>query len=267
MRASGVAAPAHRAAGRVLDILERLAAGRSGASLSELSAALGAPKTSLLPLLRTLVDRGYAARAEPARYTIGPRWGEAGPSLRPPRALVEAAHGVLERLTARTAETTFLAVLPPGRADIVYVDKVESPQRIRYTASLGEQRPLYCTATGLALFAFLPEDVRDRHLRALELERYTPRTTTSRALLRRRLDDIRAAGVAVTVDEYVIGAGGAAAPVFDREGRVVAACAVTGPTPRILAHRRLLADSVRRAAREISAALGCRSRRKESPHG
>ena len=246
----------HRAVARVLDILETLSGLPGGASLTELSVALEAPKTSLLPLLRTLVSRGYAARSDSGRYGIGPRWLEAGDRGAVAPDLVEAAHPVLQALTRETGETTFVAVLPPGHADLVYVDKVESPQRIRYSAELGERRPLYCTATGFGLFAFL-EPVRREHLvHTLPLPRHTRRTTTSRDLLRRRLDAIRAAGVAVTVDEFVIGAGGAAAPVYARDGRLVAACAVTGPTARIQAGRRRFAEAVKRAAAEISERLG-----------
>lgn len=246
----------HRAVARVLDILETLAGRPAGASLTELSVTLEAPKTSLLPLLRTLVSRGYAARGESGRYGIGPRWLEAGDPGAVAPDLVEAAHPVLQALTRETGETTFVAVLPPGHSELVYVDKVESPQRIRYSAELGERRPLYCTATGFGLFAFLEPAQREHLARTLPLTRHTRRTTTSRELLRRRLDAIHAAGVAVTVDEFVIGAGGAAAPVYGRDGRLVAACAVTGPTGRIHAGRRRFADAVKRAAAEISERLG-----------
>ena len=246
----------HRAVARVLDILEALSARPAGASLTELAQALGAPKTSLLPLLRTLVGRGYATRGDSGRYAVGPRWLAAGDRAAAAAPdLVEAAHPILQSLTRETGETTFVAVLPPEHSELVYVDKVESPQRIRYSAELGERRPLYCTATGLGLFAFLEPARREGLVRTLHLARHTRRTTTSRELLRRRLQAIRSAGVAVTVDEFVIGAGGAAAPVYGRDGRLVAACAVTGPTARIQAGRRRFAEAARRAAAEITERL------------
>src|SRR5262245_49876962 len=48
---------AHRAAGRVVDILELLATTRDGFALKDLSRRLSTPKSSLLPLLRTLTAR------------------------------------------------------------------------------------------------------------------------------------------------------------------------------------------------------------------
>ena len=56
-------------------------------------------------------------------------------------------------------------------------------------------------------------DVSDL-VRTLQLTRHTRRTTTSRELLRRRLEAIRARAWLVTVDEFVTGAGGAAARVY-----------------------------------------------------
>ena len=46
---------AHRAGGRILDVLEHLAQGGQTLTLADLSHRLGVPKSSMLPLLRTLL--------------------------------------------------------------------------------------------------------------------------------------------------------------------------------------------------------------------
>ena len=48
----------HRATDRVIDILEVTAASREGIPLKDLSLRVETPKSSLLPLLRTLSARG-----------------------------------------------------------------------------------------------------------------------------------------------------------------------------------------------------------------
>ena len=48
----------HRATDRVIDILELTAASREGLPLKDLSLRIETPKSSLLPLLRTLSARG-----------------------------------------------------------------------------------------------------------------------------------------------------------------------------------------------------------------
>jgi DNA-binding IclR family transcriptional regulator len=164
---------------------------------------------------------------------------------------------VLRDVADKSGESVFLGVLTASPPEVVYVDKVESRQRIRYTASLGERRPLYCTAPGLAVFAFLPVTEQGRLLESLDLVPFTDVTITDRAALRVRLDEIRSAGVAVNIDEFIAGAGGVAAPIFDAHGAPVAACTVIGPTPRLLAQRDALVRWVKAAGDAISRGLGC----------
>lgn len=61
----------HRAANRLVDILELLARRREGLALREVSAQLEAPKSSLLPLLRALVARGYLSQGRAGEYRLG----------------------------------------------------------------------------------------------------------------------------------------------------------------------------------------------------
>src|SRR5262249_48238228 len=66
-----VATAPHRAAGRVVDILELLATTRDGFALKDLSRRLSTPKSSLLPLLRTLTARGYLEHVRAGEYQLG----------------------------------------------------------------------------------------------------------------------------------------------------------------------------------------------------
>lgn len=247
---------AHRGAGRVFDILEFLAVSRDGFTLAELSRRLRVPKSSLLALLRTFVDRRYLEQQAGSAYRLGPRAAELG--LRPATEpqLPAAAGPVLRALAEQSGESAFLGVLTPDPPEVVYIDKVESRQGLRYTADLGERRPLYCSAPGLAVFAFLPPPERARVLASLKLRPFTPATLTDRDRLRARLDEIRRTGVVVNVDEFIMGASGIAVPVFDRQGAARAACTVIGPTRRLLAQREALVRAVRAAGETISRSLG-----------
>lgn len=248
----------HRAANRVVDILELLAASRDGLALREVSGQLEAPKSSLLPLLRALTARGYLEQGRAGEYRLGPRALALGTGSRAQRDLVDLARPALSDLMRRTGETVFLGTLASDRAAVVYVDKVESAQIIRYAAGVGDRRPLHATSLGKAILAFLPEEERDEILRALPLDRHTERTVTTVAALRASLDETRRAGVSVSVDELVRGASGVAAPIVDRDGRLVGACSIGGPTDRMRPRLRLLAADVKTTARAVSALLGYR---------
>jgi len=248
----------HRAANRVVDILELVAATRDGLALREVSAELEAPKSSLLPLLRALTARGYLEQGRAGEYRLGPKALELGTGSPAHRELPEVARPALVELMRRTGETVFLGALASDGRSVVYVDKVESEQIIRYAAGVGDRRPLHATSSGKAILAFLPEEQREEILRSLALARHTERTVTSLSALRASLGEIRRTGVCVSVDELVRGASGIAAPIMDRHGRVVGVCTIGGPTDRVRPQLRPLAIEVKATARAISALLGHR---------
>ena len=250
----------HRAANRVVDILELLAISRDGLALREVSARLRAPKSSLLPLLRALTARGYLAQGRALEYRLGPGVLDLGAAAPAHRDLVEVARPAVVDLMRRTGETVFLGTLCSDRASIVYVDKVESDHVIRYAGGVGDRRPLHATSSGKVILAFLSPDEREQVLKSLSLARHTERTVTSLPALRAALEEIRRAGFCVTTDELVPGASGIAAPVFDRYGRVAGACSIGGPTDRVGPRTRTLAIEVTATARTLSAGLGHRPR-------
>jgi IclR family transcriptional regulator, acetate operon repressor len=256
---SAHARPGHRTANRVVDILELLAASRDGLALREISAQLEAPKSSLLPLLRALTARGLLEQGHSGAYRLGSRALGLGSGAAAQRDLVDLARPALLALMRRTDETVFLGVLAGDSLSVVYVDKVDSEQIIRYAAGVGDRRPLHATSTGRAILAFLPVEQREEILRALPLERHTDRTVTSVAALRASLEETQRTGICVSVDEMVRGASGVAAPIFDRHGAVVGACTIAGPTDRLRSRLRQLAAEARDAADAISSLLGHRT--------
>jgi DNA-binding IclR family transcriptional regulator len=248
----------HRATDRVIDILELTAASRDGLPLKDLSLRVETPKSSLLPLLRTLSARGYLEQGRAGEYRLGRRALELAVRSPGRRDLVEAARPALDALMRRTSESAFLTTLAADAAAVVFIDVVETDQLIRYTVTVGQRSPLHATANGKAILAVLPAAEREEILRTVRLKRYTDRTITTLPALRAALDEIRAAGVGVSLDEIVRGASGIAAPVYDRDGRVVGACAVGGPTDRMKPRMRQLTADVKDTARTISLLLGWR---------
>jgi DNA-binding IclR family transcriptional regulator len=257
-RARRGSARAHRAAGRVVDILESVVRSRDGLALRELSVQLEAPKSSLLPLLRTLAARGYLEQGPLGEYRLGPRALELRMGAHAHRELPEVARPALRALMRRTGETVFLGTLSGDGTAVVFVDKVDSDQVIRYTGGVGERRALHATSSGKVILAFLPPAQREKILRALPLRRYTERTVTSLPALRASLDEVRQSGVCFNLDELAVGAAGIAAPIFDRDGQVVGACAIGAPTDRVRPRLKVLATEVKATAHTISACLGHR---------
>jgi DNA-binding IclR family transcriptional regulator len=241
-----------------VDILELMMGSPDGLALRDLAAHLEAPKSSLLPLLRTLVARGYLAQGPLGEYRLGRRALELGMGSPAHGGLPDIARPALRALMQRSGETVFLGTLSADGLAVVFVDKVDSDQVIRYAGGVGDRRPLHATSSGKVILAFLPPPQRDTILRALTLKRYTDRTVTSPAALRAALDEVRQTGVCFNLDELAVGAAGIAAPIFDRDGQVAGACAIGGPTDRVHPRIKALAAEVKATARDISALLGHR---------
>jgi DNA-binding IclR family transcriptional regulator len=110
---------------------------------------------------------------------------------------------------------------------------------------------------GKVLLASLPEEQLDRLLATSVLQRYTPKTVTDPDRLKQELRIVRRQGYAMADEELAIGVRSVAAPIRNREGEVVAAMNITGPTVRFKGRRiGELRRMVIEGARRISALLG-----------
>ena len=157
-------------------------------------------------------------------------------------------------LAQEVGETVNLAILS-GR-DALYLDQVAGPAALSPHNWAGQRIPLHATSDGKVLLAYLPEADLAECLTP-PLARFTGRTITAAADFSRLLAEVRRQGYATAVEELEAGLTALAAPVRNVEGVVVASISASGPSFRIPADRiPILADSVRRAAAEVSRRLG-----------
>lgn len=220
-----------RSSARVVAALEALTRSEEGLGLAELSLAVGAPKSSLLGILRSLVALGYLAHSH-GLYRLGPRSFRLAADMLAVRRFPTLVRPVLQDLHARTLETVFLVQLDPVARRVTYVEGIDSPNPIRYTVPTGTTRPLYVSAGGLMLLAFQDPGFIDTYLGSVTLDPLTPRTITDVGQLRLRLQTIRRDGFAVSLGETVPGAAGLAAPIFNADGTVTAGLLIAAPIER-----------------------------------
>lgn len=123
--------------------------------------------------------------------------------------------------------------------------------------TIGTRRPVYCSAIGKALVAFLPEPELTELLTSLTFERRTSQTITNVDRFRRELVRVRELGYAVDNEEFEEGLRCLAAPIFNHRGRVIATIGISGPTHRLNSETMpALAEAVKDAAAAISRELG-----------
>jgi DNA-binding IclR family transcriptional regulator len=171
-------------AANVLDLLEYFAETRKPATLTEVSEALGWPRSSTYNLLSTLVDRGYLYEPH-NRFGLypSPRWLALAQAVADAQPLPRAVYTMVNELVDETGETCAIGAAAGLQAIFIHV--VESPSDVRYTAPVGHRLPIHATATGRAILAQYSKTERDWLLKRVQFERYTASTLMS-------IDDVEA---------------------------------------------------------------------------
>jgi DNA-binding IclR family transcriptional regulator len=237
---------------RALAALDLLSTG-GAATVRDLAAGLGVPRTTTYRILNTLEAGGAVRRDAEGRYVPGPRllaWARAVPSS---ADLARLAAAALEALAAEARATAKLSVLDGDAALVVAV--APGPGAYSVVTQVGRRFPLHAGAASKVLAAHLPPPARAALLRR-KLERATARTITDPARLAAVLAAVRRDGIATDHAEYAEGVHAMAAPVLGPDGACAAAVSLAhlpGEPPARLA---ALEAALRAAARRISREIG-----------
>jgi DNA-binding IclR family transcriptional regulator len=245
---------------KALNILEVLAEGEESAyTLTQLSRRLHLHISTVHRLLVNLVGHGFVEEAPGSRgYQLSFKVLRMGLRVLDRLDFRLVAQPLLRELNQLTKEAVQLAILQETRA--IPIEKFGSPQPVGLEARLGGVMPLHCTGVGKILLAYQSGAFLNQIARTPGLRRFTPRTITNLAKLKRELEEIREEGYALEQEEAVAGLRCVAGPVFDHTGRVVAAFSVVGPATRITPERLPeIARLVRATSQQISFRLGYRA--------
>lgn len=190
----------HRSTTRILDILEYIASLDNGhITLPMISKELDAPKSSLYPMLQTLVQRGYLTYDDRTyEYSIGSKCYEIGVKYINNGNLSQEIDNILQYITDTCQETCHLAELNGN--EVFYINKKDSPQSIRMFSSPGKKLPAYATGLGKALLSEKSDEEIDE-LYSKGLYAITEHTITSLDELKRQLKEIRKTGFAYEIEE------------------------------------------------------------------
>ncbi|MEO8310113.1 MAG: IclR family transcriptional regulator [Caldimonas sp.] len=225
-------------AANVLDLIEFFAAHKRPAALAEIAKHFEWPRSSTFNLLGTLASRGYLyePRARGGYYP-SPLWLSLLQQIERAEPIPDQFRALLRAVVERSGETAVLAATSGTCA--VFIDAVESPNAIRYTAPTGKLIPLHVTATGRALLSLLSPADRAGLLRRATFERYTPTTLMSVAAVEKEIQRSLQRGWFEGAAEYTIDLGGVALPlqVPHRQFAVL----VAGPMSRVKTRSKELA--------------------------
>jgi DNA-binding IclR family transcriptional regulator len=215
-----------------IKLLTAIADAETPPSARDLSDQTMLPRPTVYRLLAALTEAGLV------------RQSSAGHTYQLGAALVTIAHRALDQMDIRdiahehllklrddTGETVHLAVF--SNDAMLYVDNIESRERVRMKCSLGVSVPLHTTAVGKAYLAFSPEQQRESALARLQLDDVTGHSITSRETLRAQIAEAARRGWTTDEEENERDIFCFGAPILDRRGNAVAAASISIPRFRL----------------------------------
>lgn len=240
---------------RGLGLLNLFAKMEKGLPAAEVAKRSGLPASTVHRILANLETAGFLNCDHSGTYHLGIACVSLGQAARGQLDVRRVSIPHLQELNYRTRETVHLTV----RHDLsaVYVEKLDSLEPLRIYSRIGAAVPLYCTAVGKVLLAFMPDAHREKILDQLVLKRFTENTVGSLQELQAQLQRVRRDGFAFDLEEHEPHIRCIAAPIWDHTGSVNASFSVTGPAVRMSTARlREIARLIREVSMRISREMG-----------
>jgi DNA-binding IclR family transcriptional regulator len=234
---------------RALSILELFERQRRPLTLKEIADDCGIPASTCHSLVHTLLKRAYLYQSG-ARKDVYPtrRLFDLGATIVAHDPVLQRVLPTMAHLQDATGETVILGKRQGAR--VVYLEVLESPQVIRYSARAGDTKPLHSTCIGKALLSSLGNAQAADLLARNPPERITESTIVSVERLLADLDDGRAKGRFVTWGENVPDVTAVAVPL--QLAHDVYGLAVAGPAHRMDSRIDELARALALAAHDLS---------------
>lgn len=234
---------------RGLELLRAFGPGNDRMTIAQAAKVAGLTRAGARRILLTLESLGYV-HSNGRDYFLTARVLELGQGFLA-QPLWQAARPVLLSV-ARTLNETVSAGVLDGH-DVVYTVRVRSSRILQLELRAGARLPAHASSTGRVLLAALPHAALDRYFRHATLTRFTKRTVVDPAILRKRLQEVRAQGWCHVRDEMEEGISGVAVPLLDRAGHTVAALNVSTNSDRtnVREVKNTIVPTLREAAESI----------------
>lgn len=217
---------------KIMDILFLFNKNQSVLSVSGITSKLNLPISTTYRYIANLKTKGLIEEyGDKGHYRLGLKILELAQSLREQLSIADIALPIMQRLQKETEET--IVLLSHQRNKVICIERIESNRSLRYSSEQGRTMFMHAGASSKVIMAHLDEAEQDRIIREEGLPRFTKNTIIDPRKLKEDLRSIRKQGFAISVGELDIGARGIAAPILDRNGKLIAGLSIVGPSDRI----------------------------------
>jgi IclR family acetate operon transcriptional repressor len=205
---------------RILVVLEKIAQ-HQPVGVSELARLLNADKSAVQRAIVTLATDGWirATLGKPTRWELTARIHSVAQHAHGGHDLRQRARAALEALRSETGESVVLSVLSGGK--FIVIDVLESSHYLRAAPPIGLIVPSKGSATSRAILSYMTRDEQ------IEVLGEPPDAAM--------LEDFAATvarGYSISKGEVDKGSINIAAPIFEIDGRPIAAVLISAPSDR-----------------------------------
>ncbi len=233
---------------RLFALLELIAGKDKFVSLQGLAEETGMPKPTLHRMLQQMESAGLLLRQGGGRYYgTGTRLRRLAENLLLNSTQHGARHAALRSLVDEVGESCNITALSGD--EVVYLDRVETPEPLRFYLRPGSRVPVHCSASGKIILSQLSASQRRKLLAHAPLKPYTGNTLTDLESLEADVKRARRDGFAMDDEEYLPGLICVAVLVDTGSDRSNMAVAVQAPVMRLTPEKALqLLPALQRAA-------------------
>ncbi|MFU8882043.1 MAG: IclR family transcriptional regulator [Rhodobacterales bacterium] len=222
-------------------------------SLADIAQRAGVDRSAAQRIVHTLRALGYIRRDDEDRgFLPGIRILDHTLDFLRMHPLIQHATPVLLDLRRNVRERVDLSLFDGQR--VVYAARMQSKRETFYATLVGHSVPTFCSSGGWAIMARLAPDEAREMITASDRRPFTPRTLTDPDQIMAEINQTRARGYSVSVEQILLGEVAIGVAVTDAQGRPVGAIHVAGSlsewTPEDFSAR--VAPLALEAARAIS---------------
>lgn len=246
------------AVNRAIDVLEYVAQTSNSVTVKDLSEELDIPAASCFRIVKNLVARKYLIedRFSKGRFMFGFRGIELADYALYKLDLRTIAIPYMKKLALDTNQAVQLGILETG--GVVFIEQTMPINPIDIIAKQYVPLAINVCAGGKVLCAYMPLYKQSSYLSHAELVKNTEFSITDHDSLLAELKAVTERGYALDMQEYSIGVGCIAVPIFNYTGKCIAAIGITGSYQEYLEQENIehFYGLLSHAANEISAQMG-----------
>lgn len=224
---------------KAIRIIELLASSGECMRLSDIAAGVELPSSTVLRMLNTLVETGYAYQeiGLAKRYGLTMKFTSIGQAVADHVSYHDFVHPFLLELAAETNETCCAAMLHENQVQYfdVIVGKTRGSLSVRQ--KIGGFAYMHCTGAGKMFLTQFSDEQLDNLIRTVGLLPMTAKTITNKETLKRELDVCRARGWALDDEEAELGVRCLSAPIYNPFGKIIITISLSGFISRMTKER------------------------------